>query len=879
MNFIRILFKICILLGFSSSLFAQALQENLLNKKLSISCRDVPIKEALQLISEKTGVTFTYSSDLVSLPQKITLNVTDKTLRTVLNQLFSETTIDYKIVGNQVIFQARKSLPKKYTISGYIREEGSGELLTGVNIYVPSLKTGTVTNTYGFYSLTLPGIDTITVIYSFVGFTPVVKKIDLLDNHEMNISLIAGKQLNEVIVNADANAKLSESAQMSTISIPVSQIKNIPSLLGEKDVFKVLQLMPGVQKGMEGSSGLYVRGGGPDQNLIILDDAIVYNASHLFGFFSLFNGDALKSVELTKGGFPARYGGRLSSVIDINMKEGNKEAWHGEGGIGLISSRLTVEGPLKKNKSSVLLSGRRTYLDFVSKPLTRKNSDGEIGYYFYDFNAKINYDFGRNKLYLSGYFGKDLFSMKNNSKNMDENAGFNWGNTTGTLRWNHLFNNKLFSNTSIIYSDYKFQIHDKYKVIDEGKDFYAEYNSGITDYSLKYDVDFIPNPRHWIKTGLSAIYHEFRPYAFVEEDNGNEVYKHNYQTIKGVETGYYIEDTYHPFDRLKLNGGLRYSLFFSGKKQHSFLEPRISMAFRLKEDLALKASYASMNQYIHLLSNTGIGLPTDLWVPSTERVHPQQSSQVAIGIAKDLSKPLLSISLEGYYKKMSHIIGYKEGASYININEVTSASESSWEDNVTPGKGWSYGVEFLVQKKEGKFSGWIGYTLSWTLLQFDSLNFGRKYYARYDRRHDISLVGIYKISKRITLSATWVYGTGNALSLPVSKYTAYEYSPQGGSDPYYYHSPKGFSFSGIKENFENKNDYRMGAYHRLDIGIQFHKQKKWGERTWEISVYNAYNRQNPFFYYSFTDDETQEGKLKQVSLFPIVPTVTYSFKF
>lgn len=868
------------MLCFTLSIMAQSLQDNLLDKQLSISCTNIPIKEALQLISTKTDVTFTYSNDLVSLPQRITLNITNQSLKVVLNQILAGANVEYKVIANQIIFQSIRKFPsKKHTINGYVREEGSAELLTGVNVYVPSLKIGTISNTYGFYSLTLPDADSIMIVYSFVGFTPEVRKIALLENQEVNINLKAGKLLDEVVVNAEAGSRPSENVQMSTISVPIAQIKDVPSLLGEKDVFKVLQLMPGVQKGMEGSSGLYVRGGGPDQNLIILDDAIVYNASHLFGFFSLFNGDALKSVELTKGGFPARYGGRLSSVIDMNLKEGNKEKWHGEGGIGLISSRLTVEGPLKKNKSSILLSGRRSYLDFVSRPLTKKSTDGEVGYYFYDLNAKINYDFGRkNKIYLSGYFGKDLFSTENDSKDVEEKAGFNWGNTTATLRWNHLFTSKLFTNTSIIYSNYKFQISDKYKVIDEGKDYFAEYHSGITDYTIKYDVDFIPNPKHWIKAGFSVIKHEFRPYAFVEEDNGNQIFKHNYQLIKGVETGYYLEDTYQPIDKLKINGGLRYSLFFSNKKQYSFPEPRISMAFRLRENLALKASYASMSQYVHLLSNTGIGLPTDLWVPSTDNVHPQHSSQIALGVARDFTKPLLSVTLEGYYKKMNHIIGYKEGASYINFDEVSSASQSDWTKNITSGQGWSYGVELLIQKKVGKFNGWIGYTLSWTQLQFDSINFGRKYYARYDRRHDISVVGIYNISKKITLSATWVYGTGNALSLPVSQYISYAHYPQGENDPYYYNTPKGFAFAGIKENFENKNDYRMGAYHRMDIGIQFHKQKKWGERTWEVSVYNIYNRKNPFFYYSFTDDN-QVGKLKQVSLFPIIPTVTYSFKF
>lgn len=767
----------------------------------------------------------------------------------------------------------------KFTISGYVKEQGSDESLIGVNIYIPELKIGTVTNNYGFYSLTITTTQSVTVQYSFVGYSTVNASVDPGKDQEINVALKPGTLLGEVVVTAESQSRQSETVRMSTISVPVAQIKNVPSLLGEKDVFKVLQLMPGVQKGMEGSSGIYVRGGGPDQNLIILDDAIVYNASHLFGFFSLFNGDALKSVELTKGGFPARYGGRLSSVVEMNMKEGNKETWHGEGGIGLISSRLTLEGPLKKNKSSILLSGRRTYLDFISRPLSKKSEGESVGYYFFDLNAKINYDFGRkNKLYLSGYFGKDLFSMKNKDKYMEDRAGVNWGNATTTMRWNHLFHNKLFSNLSLIYSNYMFQINEKYKVLLEGKDYYAEYNSGITDYTLKYDFDYFLSSKHWIKAGATVIHHQFKPHAFVEVDKIGDININDIQSIKGFETGVYLEDTYQPAERIKINGGLRYSHFFSGKKQYKFLEPRISAALKLNSKMAVKTSYASMIQYVHLLSNTGISLPTDLWVPSNDEVHPQQSSQLALGLAYDFDKPFVSLSVEGYYKKMNHIIGYKEGANYIDLDEVNSATESRWIDNITFGQGWSYGVEFFIQKKVGRMSGWIGYTLSWTQMQFDSLNFGRKFYARYDRRHDISLVGMYKLTDNITFSGTWVYGTGNAVSLAVDQYYSYSHYPIENRNPANEYEFYNLIINGEKDALEHKNNFRMGAYHRLDFGIQFHKKKKWGERTWEVSVYNVYNRRNPFFYYGYTD-EKNIGRLKQISLFPIIPSVTYSFKF
>lgn len=773
---------------------------------------------------------------------------------------------------------------ERHTISGYVREAVSGESLIGVNIYLSDHKTGTVTNTYGFYSITLPAADSVVLVVSYVGFTPEIVKITLQKDTELNINLKPNIVLDEVTVTADRREKQSESVKMSTIKLQLAQIKNVPSLLGEKDVLKVLQLMPGVQKGSEGSSGLYVRGGGPDQNLIILDDAIVYNASHLFGFFSLFNGDALKSVELTKGGFPARYGGRLSSVLEMNMKEGNKEEWHGDGGIGLISSRMTVEGPLKKGKSSILLSGRRTYADLIIYPFMKNE---KTGYYFYDFNAKINYDFGRNnKLYMSGYFGQDKFYLKNNTNSYNENTGFHWGNATGTLRWNHLFTNKLFSNASAIYSNYTFGLYDKYKDIAENKNYYAEYYSGIRDFSLKYDLDWLPNPNHWIKAGTISIFHRFNPHAFVEEDVPNNTSTKNVIYTNGIESGLYVEDTWQPVQTLKINGGLRFSHFIATKNQYHFFEPRLSVAWRLNNDLALKGSYASMNQYIHMISNTGISLPTDLWVPTTDRIKPQQSRQVALGLVKDISKHNLSFSLEGYYKTMNNTLAYKEGATFLTFDDPGAASYINWENNVTAGHSWSYGVELLLQKKEGRLTGWIGYTLSWTQMQFDSINFGRKYFARYDRRHDISVVATYKLNDHITLSGTWVYGTGNAVTLPASKYYLFQNYPDSYQMPGGW--PREFNPDGRYVNdLTEKNNFRMGPYHRLDLGIQFHKMKKWGERIWEISVYNVYNRKNPFLYYNdiktvidpHSMGPSEIGILKQVSIFPIIPSVTYSFKF
>jgi hypothetical protein len=789
---------------------------------------------------------------------------------------------------------------KSFTISGYVREKGSQEQLIGVNVYVPTTAFGSATNTYGFYSLTLPAKDSITLVFSFVGYNRIIKKIALTKNLEMNVELSSTNQLQEVIVSSKRQEeRVSESVQMSKIDIPINQIKKIPAFLGEKDVLRVLQLMPGVQKGSEGQTGIYVRGGGPDQNLIILDDAIVYNANHLFGFFSVFNGDALKSVELTKGGFPARFGGRLSSVIEMNMKEGNKEKLHGEGGIGLISSRLTLEGPIKRNKrdaahSSFIISARRTYVDVLAAPFIKVSQKNDVEktasrYYFYDLNAKMNYDFGRkDKLYLSGYFGQDKFFTDAKSVDNTSSNGLNWGNETATVRWNHLFTQKLFGNLSLIYSRYRFNINSSENTIDTQANtnsvYSLQYDSGIRDYSIKYDFDFFPNPKHVIKMGIQSIFHRFTPSAIVLQDSDISKFKNNIENIDVIESGIYAEDVWQPIERLKMNIGLRVSNYRVSGVNYLRPEPRFSAAFKLRKDLAFKASYALMNQYVHLLTNTGLGLPTDLWVPTTDKIAPQQSQQIAAGFAKDFDKKGLILTIEGYYKTMANLISYKEGASFLLLNDPTGTSKVRWEDNVTSGKGRSYGTEFLLQKKVGKFSGWVGYTLSWTKWQFEELNFGKEFYPRYDRRNDISLVGIYDIKPTITVSAVWVYGTGNALTVPLSTYNGYgNFNTRNDQNNNKTNLASSLFSAHAVQEYGEKNTFRAEPYHRLDFGVQFHKKKRYHERTWEISIYNVYNRKNPFFYQlgSKTDANTNQATtiLQRYSLFPIIPSVSYNFKF
>jgi hypothetical protein len=846
--------------------------QDILEKKISYQAKQVTIKKALAEISSKYEIPFSYSESLIPANKVISINAQNQTLAQVLDKIFEGTAIVYKEINGQIVLTPPKKQstnPSGYfTISGYVTEKGSGEQLLGVNIYVPGTSLGTSTNAYGFYSLTLKSGD-YKLTYSYIGFQTQAYDLSITEDKEINIELSGLTEIQGVEIVAETIPRESQKSQMSSIDIPVQQIKDIPALLGEKDVLKVVQLMPGVQKGNEGQSGFYVRGGGPDQNLIILDGAPVYNAFHLFGFFSLFNGDALKSVELIKGGFPAQYGGRLSSVLDLHMKEGNKEKYTGEFGIGLISSRFTIEGPLKKNKSSFILSGRRTYIDALIQPFLSKEEKG--GYYFYDLNAKINYDLGKkDKVYLSGYFGKDRFYAKTNYNNNQTNFGFEWGNATATARWNHQFSNKLFANTSFIFSNYRFQITASEKDKQSNNEYFLRFYSQIRDFSLKYDLDYYPANGHHVKMGAMAIHHTFSPSALVYKNTFSNEDLTSKKHINGVETGLYIEDDMRLGARFRVNTGLRISHFNNRTKNYILPEPRISAAYQVKKDLAIKTSFAIMNQYMHLVSNTGIGLPTDLWVPATSKVPPQRSMQLAAGFAKDFIKQNVTFTVEGYYKEMYNILGYKEGATFLIFDDPLSSNDYSWEENVTSGKGWSYGTEFLLQKKKGRFNGWIGYTLSWTQLQFDELNFGKKYWARYDRRHDISVVGIYKITERFGISATWVYGTGQAITLPRATYTGVLHNPGDFGGSVYNRT--------TVTDYGEKNNFRMAPYHRMDVGLRFNKIKEKYTRTIEISFYNIYNRKNPFFYYA-APDGNGKSKLKQITLFPVIPSVTLSYKF
>jgi outer membrane receptor for ferrienterochelin and colicin len=759
---------------------------------------------------------------------------------------------------------------QKYTISGYLKDKQTGEIIIGANVYDSVTLKGTITNNYGFYSLTLPKGQS-TIMYSFVGYAAQKISINLKNDTLVSVELQSGELLDEIVVSAEAKDRI-ESPQMSMHNIRVVNVKKMPALLGEVDIMKSIQKLPGVQSANEASSGVYVRGGSPSQNLILLDGVPVYNVNHLFGLFSVFNADAINNVSVIKGGFPARYGGRISSVIDIRLNEGNLKETKVEGGIGILSSNLTVSGPIKKDKTSYMISGRRSYFDLFTRAYTAANDLGSGGYWFGDLNAKINHIFSaKDRLYLSFYMGEDEFFVKDQFDDYGSEEKFDfsirWGNITSALRWNHMFSSKLFSNTTVTYSRFHFidEISIDYKDSFDNYSFTheQEYLSGVYDWAFKFDMDYYPNTAHQIKYGTEYTYHTYAPGVntvktqisgfddFNEKKGSNDIYAH--------EMAAYIEDNWEINSLFQTNIGVRYSSYFVNDEFYQSLEPRLSLRTLINENMSIKASAANMKQYIHLLSNSSITLPTDLWVPATDKVPPQISWQYALGLNYIYDRTW-KLNLEGYYKEMDNVISYKEGAQFI-------PSDKNWQDKVASGKGWSYGVEFMAEKEWEKTNLSFAYTLSWTYRQFDEINFGNVYPYKYDRRHDINVSLTHKFNDRIDMGINWIYATGNAFTIPFEVYNAAE-------DPFgsYYYYEDDVSY------FKSRNNYRAPAYHRLDVGINFHKQKRWGERTWMFSMFNVYGRYNPVF--MIVEDADDGGlELYQITLFRFVPSITYRFRF
>ena len=780
------------------------------------------------------------------------------------------------------------------TLSGYVKDAKTGEALIGATVYIPEESKGATTNVYGFYSITLNSA-VHQVKYSYVGYDDVIKTIDFVEHIRINVELSEAEDLlDEVVIEANQSDENTTSAQMGKIDLSMDKIKTIPAFMGEVDVLKTIQFLPGVSSGGEGNTGFYVRGGGPDQNLILLDEATVYNASHLFGFFSVFNADAIKNVSLIKGGMPSNYGGRLSSVLDITMKDGNYKSFQADGGLGLIASRLTLQGPIKKDTSSFIISGRRTYIDVLVEPFIPDTSSSKgSGYFFYDLTAKLNWRLSdKDRLYLSGYFGRDVFTF--NNSDLDFVFKVPWGNATASMRWNHLFSDRLFVNTTAVFTDYDFAF--------EGgtNDFIFKLSSGVRDGNLKQDYTFYPNSFHNIKFGWNYTLHRFIPSSTeassndVQFDTGDEV------KIYGNEAAIYLLDEWDINENLKINAGFRLSMYqhigpftryfknpntgttdstitynnFQPIKTYFGPEPRFSARYLFQDNSSFKLGIAHNYQYIHLASISSVSLPTDLWFPSTEIVKPQIGTQYSVGYFKNFNENKYEASVELYYKDLKNLIEYKENSfPEDNLN-------NNVDNQLTFGRGYSYGAEFFLKKRMGDINGWIGYTYSKTMRQFDEIDDGGWFPAKYDRRNDLSVVLQYDLNDRINIGAVFVYATGNSITLPERRWFSLEENR-------------------IITVWSERNAYKLDPYHRVDISLTIdakpfktvvNKQtneatqiKKKVTSSWNFSVYNVYNRANPYFiFFDYSGDPSQgtvDFGANQVSLFPILPSITWNFKF
>lgn len=754
---------------------------------------------------------------------------------------------------------------KRFTVSGSIKDESSGEDLIGASVLVKNTRLGTVTNAYGLYSLSLPAGEHI-LIYSYIGYKSKEIKIALSSDKKQNVALGADvNELSEVVVSAEGRNANVAKVEMSTEKLSVKTIKSIPALMGEVDVIKAVQLLPGVQSTSEGSSGFSVRGGSHDQNLILLDEAAVYSASHLMGFFSVFNNDAIKEVTLYKGDIPATFGGRLSSLLDIRSKDGNNQKFTGTGGIGLISSRLTLEGPMGSEKASFLVSGRRTYADLFLK-LSSDKDLRQSGLYFYDMNAKINYRIDdNNRIYLAGYFGKDHFSTKF--------AGMNFGNKTATIRWNHIFSPKLFSNFSLIGSFY-----DYYMKLDLNQQVKQDWKSQMQDYGIKADFSYHPNPAHNIKFGYNMLYHNFVPGKGGGIGEEAIVGRFSFPRQYALESALYLSNESSIGDHLKLKYGLRYSLFQNlgngeeidyledykvayskthkkGKFYHhqGQLEPRLGAVYLFNDEHSVKGSYSRTAQYIQLASNSAAGSPLDVWFQASQNIKTQLCDQFALGYFRNFADNEYEASAEVYYKNMKNVIDFKDHAELMGNEDL--------EQEVRFGKGYSYGLELMVRKNSGPLTGWISYTLSKSRRQVDEINEGRWYRSPYDKPHNISIVANYQLSAKWSVSANWVYATGTPVTYPTGRYQ-------------------------IENNYvpiySGRNEYRYPAYHRLDLSatMQLSKPGKRLKHELNFSLYNAYGRKNPWTI-SFMEEQDIPNTMyaESVYLFTFIPSITWNFTF
>ncbi len=973
-------------------------------RTVTLNMWNVSLKEILTEIEKQAGVTFSYESSLLKEFQKTSFKVNDAALDDCLARLFAGYPFVYKRTGNIVVLKRK---PRQVTISGFVRDKTSAESLVGASVYEVNSLSGVAANTYGFFSLSLPvpsGSDgaPVRLQASYIGYESHLFTIPVLKQDTvLVIDLQPNAAIGEVLVTAlETTRQTVRSTQMGTLEVNHATIRATPTLLGEADIIRTLQLTPGVSAGTEGISGLYVRGGNSDENLFLVDGNPVYQVNHIGGFFSAFNNEAIKGMNFFKAGFPARYGGRLSSVVDVHTKEGNMKEFHGSASLGLVSGNLNLEGPIWKDRTSFNIALRRTWLDVLTAPVlaivNKKNKkNGErinVRYAFHDLNARIDHRFSdRSRMYLSLYNGNDVLKVGSEDFAYSEytseyrntiDAYMRWGNLVASAGWTYAFSNKLFGKLSGFYTRYRSKIRYKEEDV-SGKEGDSGYKysldettnvTGITDFGVRTSFDYRPVAAHRIRFGGDYLIHYFQPeYNRMKAldnslpDSMQIAKTFSDDKLWAHELAAYAEDDWSISDAFRLNVGLRFSLFNIDNRTYTGIEPRVSMRWLLSPDVSLKASYSRMNQYVHLISNSFMDLPTDSWMPVTNKLKPLVSDQISLGGYYNWNQ-LLDFSVEGYYKRMNNLLEYKDGYSLIPSsvsweNKMASGegraygvefmvrkqtgkttgwvgyalawaslipSSVSWENKMASGEGRAYGVEFMVRKQTGKTTGWVGYALAWADRQFDEINKGRRYPSRYDNRHKLNIVVMHKLSKKVELSAAWTYSSGNQfdeinkgrrypsrydnrhklnivvmhkLSKKVELSAAWTYSSGNYTtlslENYYpsdhLHQPgeRPFWGNGTGEDYyDQRNNYQLPAYHRLDVGINIYRPKKKGRMgIWNISIYNVYSRMNPILVYkgdvkeeAGSDDYgnpnvTYRNAFKSIGIFPIIPSVSYTYKF
>ena len=874
-------------------------------RMVTLNMQKASVREILDEIQKQTGVTFSYESSLLSGLQKTTFRADDEALTDCLTRLFANLPVVYKMTGNVVVLKRK---PTQVTVSGFVRDKRSAESLIGASVYEAHSRVGTASNNFGFFSLTLPPGD-ITIRSSYIGYTSHQHILNGLERDTvLAIELEPSASLEEVVITGQSNDKQSVlSTQMGALEINQQTIRSTPVMFGEADIIKTLQLTPGVSAGTEGTAGMYVRGGNVDENLFLIDGNPVYQINHIGGIFSAFNPEAISGMDFFKSGFPSRYGGRLSSVVDVHTKEGNMKEYHGSASIGLISGNLNFEGPIIKDRTSFNIGLRRTWLDVLSAPavaiankITKKDGTRlRARYAFHDLNLKVNHIFNdRSRMYLSLYNGNDVLKGgstdfpdqdSDNNYNYDSDVSLRWGNIMATAGWTYVFNNRLFGKVSGVFTRYHSRLRNtEHDVVgNEGDEDYSdsfrenETNTGITDFGLRTSFDYMPASAHHIRFGGDYLVHRFHP-----EYNRSVAYEKNEETsveigqefandlLWGHEAGVYAEDDWTLSSAVRLNAGLRFSLFNVQGKTYTGLEPRVSLRWLLDDNLSFKASYSRMNQYVHLISNSFISLPTDAWMPVTRKLKPLISDQVSAGFYYNLNKEY-NFSVEGYYKTLDNLLEYRDGHTF-------TPSFVNWEDKLTAGEGRSYGAEFMVRKETGRTTGWVGYGLSWSDRQFDELNQGARYPARFDNRHKLNIVVMHKISPKVELSAAWSYASGNHVTLSLENYYENGTGSPTNNDNHYMDASESIDY------YEGRNNYQLPAYHRLDLGIKIYRPKKKGRMgIWTVSIYNVYSRMNPFMIYksdkTVPDPGSSYGKnvpvFKTIGIMPIIPSISYTYKF